>query len=125
MFRKTGLSVGYVAGTQRKKAFGFDLYNVPKADHRYKILNLGSNNEKRKNFAQSAADAMKWVPGPLYMGAADWKKNFPGRRGKFLEKKRTTFTDEIQEYEKKLPGPNKYPKEDCLKKKERITGVYN
>ena len=70
------------------------------------------------------AEKYKWVPGPQYVGATDWKTNFPGRRGKFLEKKRTTFTDDIMDYEKKLPAPSKYINMGAMKRRERIPGVY-
>ena len=88
------------------------------------IDTMGSNKEARKNFAHSAAQAKKWVPGPNY-GQTDWKLNFKGNRGKFLGKQRKTFTDDIMEYEKKLPAPSKYTNMVALKNRERIPGVYN
>ena len=51
VFRRTGLTVGYVAGTQRDKPFGTDEYRAPFADHAYKIATMGTNKENRKNFA--------------------------------------------------------------------------
>ena len=36
-FRRTGLSVGVVAGTVNTLAFGFEPYTIATADHRYKI----------------------------------------------------------------------------------------
>ena len=51
VFRRTGLTVGYVAGTQRDKPFGTDEYRAPFADHAYKISTMGTNKENRKNFA--------------------------------------------------------------------------
>lgn len=120
------MSVGYVAGTERDKPFGFDLYNAPAADHRYRIETLGKNDEKRKNFAQTQADSLKWVPGPKYVEMPNWTQNIKGSRGKFLKKARKTFTDDVIDYEKKLPGPNRYTNMQAMKKNmERIPGVYN
>ena len=78
------MTVGYVAGTQRNKPFGIDLYKPPKANHNYRIMSLGKNEEKRKNFAQTIGESFKWVPGPKYMPVQDWRENIKGRRGKFL-----------------------------------------
>jgi|LakMenE01Jun11ns_1017448.scaffolds.fasta_scaffold7932386_1 hypothetical protein len=36
-FKKTGLSVGVVAGTVNTLAFGFEPYTIPITEHRYKI----------------------------------------------------------------------------------------
>ena len=68
--------------------------------------------------------AKKWVPGPNY-NQTDWKLNFRGNRGKFMLKQRKTFTDDILEYEKKLPAPSKYTNLAALKARERIPGIYN
>ena len=41
VFRRTGLSVGIVAGTETTSVFGFEPYNVPAEDHKYRITNPG------------------------------------------------------------------------------------
>ena len=58
------------------------------------------------------------------MKQSDWRDNIPGRTGKFLVRPRKTFTDEVMEYEKKLPAPSKYDNKEKLKKAQKICGNY-
>ena len=55
-FRKTGLSVGVVAGTAKDKPFGHEFYRQPVGDTVFYRVALGNDNkEKRKNFADAEA----------------------------------------------------------------------
>ena len=47
VFRRTGLSIGEVAGTWRNQVFGFEPYNNPKADFRYRISCIGTAEVKK------------------------------------------------------------------------------
>ena len=125
VFRQTGMSVGYVAGTQREKPFGFDLYNAPAADHKYMLHTMCNFKEKRVNFAEKEGRANSWVPGPKYMGCQDWRKNIPLKTGCFLKKARTTFTEEVFKEKKALPAPNKYTNFKALEKRNKILGQYD
>ena len=54
-YRRTGLSVGKVAGTETSP-FVYDFYKSPIHDIRYKIsIGNSLNSEKRKNFADLEA----------------------------------------------------------------------
>ena len=75
-----------------------------------------TNQEKRKNFADLEAKLLNFIPGPKYVQHSDWRNNIRGRAGKFLGRARTTFTDEIMDYEKKKPAPSKYDNKEALKK---------
>lgn len=46
-FRRTGLSVGVVAGTVNTNAFGFEPYIAPTADNWYKITAVAQQKAKR------------------------------------------------------------------------------
>jgi hypothetical protein len=41
VFRRTGLSVGFAAGTEKIHVFGFEPYTIPVEDHKYRITNTG------------------------------------------------------------------------------------
>ena len=123
-YRRTGLSVGKVAGTETKP-FVYDFYKSPIHDIRYKIsIGNSLNSEKRKNFADLEAKRLHFIPGPKYVKQPDWRDNIPERTGKFLICPRKTFTDEIMEYEKKLPAPSKFDNKEKLKKAQKICGSY-
>ena len=109
-YRRTGLSVGLVAGTAVDKPFGHDFYRSPVADQVFYKITVGNTNykEKCKNFADLEAKRLNFIPGPKYVQHADWRENIKGRTGKFLGAKRKTFTDEVMEYEHKLPAPSKF-----------------
>ena len=78
-FQKTGLSVGVVAGTTRTDPFGFDFYQSPKIDCKYRIgVGNSTNNEKRKNFADLEAKRLSFIPGPKYGQLQDWRNNYKG-----------------------------------------------
>ena len=125
-FNRTGLSVGYVAGTARDKPFGHSFYRSPVGDTTFYKVTVGNadNKEKRKNFADLEAKRLSFIPGPKYMQHDDWRDNIKGRTGKFLANKRKTFTEEIMEYEKKLPAPSKYDNKEALKKLIKTPGNY-
>ena len=108
-YRKTGLSVGIVAGTKLDKPFGHHFYKSPVGDTVYYKISVGNadNKEKRKNFADLEAKRLNFIPGPK-LKHSDWRENIKGRTGKFLGAKRKTFTDEVMEYEHKLPAPSKF-----------------
>lgn len=46
-FKRTGLSVGVVAGTVNTLAFGFEPYTIPIADQRYRIQTTSQPKAKR------------------------------------------------------------------------------
>lgn len=124
-FRRTGLSVGVVAGTQRSMAFGFDNYTSPKIDTKYRIaIGNTTQNSKLKNFADLEAKGKAFIPGPKYVQHSDWRHNIKGRTGKFLGAARTTFSEEIMNFEKKKPAPSKYHNAEALKKRVRVPGNY-
>ena len=119
------MSVGLAAGTEKVSPFGFDFYKSPVHDARYRIsLGNSLNIEKRKNFADLEAKRLHFIPGPKYVKQPDWRDNIPGRTGKFLVKQRKTMTDEVMEYEKKLPAPSKYDNKEKMKKSQKICGNY-
>lgn len=125
-FRRTGLSVGVVAGTQRDKPFGHHFYRTPVADSVFYRISVGNaeNKEKRKNFADLEAKRLNYIPGPKYLSHSDWRENIKGRTGKFLGAKRKTFTEEVMEYEHKLPAPSKFDNKEALKKLIKTKGNY-
>ena len=124
-FAKTGLTVGQLAGTERKNPFGHQFYRSPKADTKYNIsIGHPCNREKRKNFADLEAKVMDYVPGPKYLKQPEWKDNIKSRQGKFLCKPRKTFTEDIMDYEKKLPAPSKFDNKEKLKKLIKTPGNY-
>lgn len=93
-------------------------------DTKYKIRNGNENKDKLRNFADIEAKRLSFIPGPKYVAPSDWRENIKGRSGKFLQNKRKTFTDEIMEYEKKLPAPSKYDNKEALKKLQKTPGNY-
>ena len=120
------MSVGFVAGTEKNNPFVFDFYKSPVHDTRYRIsVGNSVNTRKRENFADLEAKRLNFIPGPKYVKQPDWRDNIPGRTGKFLCRPRKTFTDEVMEYEKKLPAPSKYDNKEKLKKATKICGNYN
>ena len=85
VFRRTGLSVGLVAGTDKDEPFGFDFYRSPKVDVKYKISTGNADGkDKLRNFADIEAKRLSFIPGPKYISQADWRENIKGRSGKFL-----------------------------------------
>ena len=55
-FRRTGLSVGRVAGTENNNPFGHSFYRSPKEDVKYRIsIGNSTNNEKMKSFVELEA----------------------------------------------------------------------
>ena len=124
-YRKTGLSVGLVAGTKTDKPFGHQFYKSPIGDTTFYKISVGNadNKEKRKNFADLEAKRLSFIPGPK-IKHSDWRENIKGRTGKFLGRERKTFTDEIMEYEKKLPAPSKFDNKEALKKLIKTPGNY-
>ena len=58
------------------------------------------------------------------MQHSDWRENIKGRTGKFLGADRKTFTDEVMEYENKLPAPSKFDNKEQLKKLIKTPGNY-
>ena len=67
-FRRTGMSVGLVAGTEKTNPFGHSFYRSPIADTRYKIaFGHSVDNQKHKNFTDRIATRLGYVPGPKYM----------------------------------------------------------
>ena len=66
--RKTGLSVGVVAGTAKDNPFGHHFYRSPVRDTKYRIsLGNATNNEKHKSFVEITANKLMFVPGPKYV----------------------------------------------------------
>lgn len=88
IFKRTGLSVGVVAGTQTTNVFGFEPYHVPVEDLKYRIQNSGMPKLKRVIEFEKVALKNKRFPGPdHYLKQANWEKNFPQKQGQFLKKK--------------------------------------
>lgn len=77
-----------------------------------------------ENFADLEAKRLNFIPGPKYVKHSDWRDNIKGRAGKFLQKPRKTFSDEIMEYERKTPAPSKFDNKEQLKKLIKIPGNY-
>jgi len=96
VFRRTGLSVGVVTGTDKSNAvFGFEPYIVPVRDNKPHTANgkfaLG------KRVIEFEADALKNKNMPAcnkHNKQRDWLKNFNQNRGVFLKGPKVTFTGE-------------------------------
>jgi hypothetical protein len=129
VLKGTGMTVGYVAGTQREKPFGFDLYNAPKADHKYEMRTMTNWREARRSQAHDYGRARSWMPAPSkHSNQPDWRKNIPLKTGCFLKKQRETFTAEVLRVEKPKPGPNKYTnfkQMEGIEGGSKIMGVYH
>jgi len=119
------MSVGLVAGTEKNDPFGHSFYRSPIIDAKYRIaFGHSVNNEKNKNFTDRIKTRLAYVPGPKYVQHSDWRNNIKGRTGKFLQKERRTFTDEIMKFERNKPAPNTFDTKERLKKLEKIEGSY-
>lgn len=82
MLKRTGLSVGYVAGTERNRVFGVDFYKNPKADTKYRILGsaeykLEAASSKKPRIRPAFTDIIskqkQWVPGSNQFKQTNWK----------------------------------------------------
>ena len=144
VMKRTGLSIGEVAGTQREKVFGVDFYKNPKADHKYRILGSAGVRKKRMAFTDIEANFKKWVPSPNQFKQTNWKygshmpisnlethtlQSGEVRRGVFSNRPRTTFTEEVMKAEKIKPAPSHYQWNNLDKKTQRdknyrINGSY-
>ena len=67
------LSIGEVAGTQVLIKWGFDGYDAPITNHRYKVNNTIETYSKKRNFAELEASSKKWIPAPHHLDPLDWK----------------------------------------------------
>lgn len=77
VFKRTGLSVGVVAGTETNNVFGFEPYHVPVEDLKYRIQNSGMPKLKRVIEFEKVALKNKKFPGPdHYLKQRNWEKNF-------------------------------------------------
>ena len=123
VMKRTGLSIGVVAGTQREKVFGVDYYKNPKADHKYRILGSAGVRKKRLAFTEIESNFKKWVPSPNQFKQTNWKygahmpisnldthtlQSGEVRKGVFSNRPRTTFTEEVMKAEKIKPAPSLY-----------------
>lgn len=63
-FKRTGLSVGVVAGTQDTLFFGFEPYTIPVADCRYKISSVPNQKGKRVVEFVHTAKKRSYIPAP-------------------------------------------------------------
>lgn len=123
VFKRTGLTVGEVAGVPKDLYFGFEPYTMPVEDLKYRITNPSYSREKRIIEFEKVALKLKKFPGPnQYSKVDNWENNFKKPRGCFLKKKRETFTGEIIRKEKPKMAPNKYKPEPVI---ERVTGFYD
>ena len=95
VFRRTGLSVGVVTGTDRtNRVFGFEPYIVPARDNKPHTAN--GKFAKGKRVIEFEEDALKFKLFPAcnkHNKQKDWLKNFNLHRGEFLKGPKVTFTE--------------------------------